>query len=117
MNIKPSQGEIWLVALDPVVGHEQAKTRPCLIVSDDMLNHGDTDLSFIIPLTSKDKKMPSHVTINPPEGGLRKVSYIMCEQMRSLSHLRFGKSCLGVVSQKTMDAVRIRIRFLCSLKP
>ncbi len=113
--IKPSYGEIWLVNLDPIIGHEQAKIRPCLVVSNDMLNHGGADLSFIIPLTSQDKRVLSHVEVAPPEGGLKKVSYIMCEHMKSLSHLRFSKKPLGTINKNTMDAVKLRIRFLCDL--
>ncbi len=39
----------------------------------------------------------------------------MCEHMKSLSHMRFSKKPLGIVSKKTMDAVKFRIRFLCVL--
>lgn len=115
MIIKPSYGEIWLVDLDPVVGHEQAKRRPCLVVSDDRLNHGRSSLSWLIPLTSQDQGVAWHVEVVPPEGGLKKVSYIMCEQMKSLSHLRFSKKPLGVINEDTMGAVKARIRLLCDL--
>lgn len=115
MITKPSYGEIWLVNLNSVVGREQAKIRPCLVVSDDRLNHGHADVSFIIPLTSQNKMIPWHVEVAPPEGGLKKVSYIMCEQMKSVSHLRFSQTSLGYVDQSTMDAVKARIRLLCVL--
>ena len=55
-NQKPSRGEIWFVDLNPVVGHEQAKIRPCLIISHDTFNHGPANLHIILPLTSKNMK-------------------------------------------------------------
>jgi len=49
-NNKPNQGEIWFIDLDPVVGHEQARRRPCLVVSDDQFNHSRAQLVMVIPL-------------------------------------------------------------------
>ena len=106
MNIKPSQGEIWIVRLDPVIGHEQARTRPCLVVSHNFLNHGAAGLAFVIPLTSRDKEIPYYVTIKPPEGGLLKISYVMIDQLRVVSFLRFSQEPLGEVSVQTLRAVQ-----------
>ena len=115
MIIKPSYGEIWLVALDPTIGREQAKTRPCLVVSDDRLNNSSAGLAFIVPITSQNKKIPWHIEITSPEGGLKKTSYIMCEHMKSLSHLRFRGNRLGIVQENTMAAIKARLRLLCDL--
>jgi len=67
MNI-PSRGEVWTVNLNPVRGHEQAGYRPGLVVSADTFNHGLAGLLVIIPITTKEKGIPFHVIINPPEG-------------------------------------------------
>lgn len=63
-NQKPSRGEVWFVNLDLTIGHEEAKTRPCLIISHDIFNHGPAHLHVVLPITSKDKKHPFHVPID-----------------------------------------------------
>ena len=83
MAALPSRGEIWLADLDPTRGHEQAGTRPVMIVSSDMLNHGPARLVFVAPLTRTDRGIPFHVPINPPEGGVRTRSFILCDAVRS----------------------------------
>lgn len=52
---KIARGEIWLVDLNPVRGHEQAGKRPCLIISVDLFNQGTSGLVVVLPITSKDK--------------------------------------------------------------
>src|SRR5882724_9024036 len=106
--------EVWLVTLDPTTGREQAGMRPALVVSDDAFNQGFAELVFVIPITSKAKNIRSYVLINPPEGGLNLLSFIMCEAMRSVSKQRLIKR-LGVASPLTMDAVEDRLRILLDL--
>lgn len=79
---QPNRGDVWDADFDPVRGHEQAGRRPALIVSANTLNHGPADLVVVVPLTSRDKGIPSHVPISPPEGGLTTPSFAMCEQIR-----------------------------------
>ncbi len=105
MTNKPSRGEIWLVDLDPVVGHEQAKLRPCLVISNDDFNHGLSYLHIILPLTSKNRNNPLHVRINTPEGGINRESFILCDQIRSVSRERFKSRGLGNISELTLNAV------------
>ena len=73
-----SRGEIWLVGLDPAKGREQAGMRPALIISVDIFNHGPAELVVVIPITSKAKRIPLHVEIGPPEGGLTMTSFAKC---------------------------------------
>lgn len=111
---QPLRGEIWLVALDPTVGREQAGTRPALVVSDDLFNQSHAELIVILPITSKNKGIRSHVAVSPPEGGLTVASYIKCEDVRSISIQRLGRR-LGKVTAKTMDEVENRLRFILVL--
>ena len=111
---KASRGEIWLVNLNPTAGREQAGTRPALIVSVDLFNHGAAELVVAIPLTSKAKGIPLHVEITPPEGGLSVKSYAKCEDVRSISTTRLKRK-LGKVSSGTIDAVEDRLRILLGL--
>ena len=111
---KASRGEIWLVNLSPTAGREQAGTRPALIISVDMFNHGAAELVIAIPITSKAKGIPLHVEITPPEGGLSVKSYGKCEDVRSISTSRLKRK-LGRVSAQTIDEVEDRLRILLGL--
>lgn len=86
-----ARGEVWLADLNPVRGHEQAGKRPCLVISVDLFNQGASGLVVVLPITSKDKKIPFHVEINPPEGGLKVRSFIKSEDVRSISVERLKK--------------------------
>lgn len=110
----PLRGEIWLVDLNPVRGHEQGGKRPALVVSVDMFNAGPAELVVVLPLTTKDKSIPLHVRIDPPEGGVKEPSFIKCEDIRAVSTERLT-SRLGKVSPRTMALVEDRIRVLLGL--
>lgn len=108
------RGEIWFTDLEPAKSREQGGQRPCLIVSDDRLNRSPADLVIAIPITSKDKRIPAHVEINPPEGGLKVRSFAKCEDIRSISTDRLIKM-LGTVKVSTMNQVEQRLRLLLNL--
>ena len=110
----PLRGEVWQTELDPVRGHEQAGTRPVLIISDDILNASPAGLFIGIPITSKVKRTRSHVPVTPPEGGLSMASFVKCEDVRSLSSERL-RGRLGKVTPETMEAVEFRLRVLMKL--
>jgi mRNA interferase MazF len=112
--IQPSRGEVWSVNLDPVKGREQAGRRPALVLSVDQFNHGPAELVVVIPITSKAKGIPFHVSVDPPEGGLSQLSFIKCEDVRSISKERLIQK-LGVVTDQTMDQVEDRVRILLAL--
>jgi mRNA interferase MazF len=110
----PSRGEIWQVTLDPTRGHERVGQRPGLVVSVDPFNHGPAGLVVIIPIISSAKGIPLHVQINPPEGGLTQVSFIKCEDVRSVSKERLTLR-RGSISSDTMTAVEERLGILLGL--
>lgn len=111
-KIKIARGSIWLMDLDPTRGREQAKKRPCLVISDAIFNNGPSELIVVLPLTSKFRPVNWHIQIDPPEGGLKVRSYIMADQIRTLSLDRIHSECLGYVSPKTLKLVEQRIKFL-----
>lgn len=114
MASEPSRAEVWTADLDPTRGHEQAGVRPCLVVSVDGFNQGPAELVIVLPLTSRFKRIPSHVELNPPEGGLSHRSFIKCEDVRSVSKRRL-RDCRGKVSTPTMASVEDRLRILLGL--
>lgn len=110
----PSRGDIWLVDFDPTRGHEQAGKRPALILSTDALNRSMAGLVIVLPLTSKAKGIRSHVRLVPPDGGVRVVSFIKCEDIRSVTTERLDRRWGRVTSQK-MAAVEETVRILLEL--
>ena len=114
MPLHPVRGDIWLTELDPVRGREQSGRRPALVVSVDAFNQGGSTLAIILPTTTTERRLRSHVRIVPPEGGIRRVSYIKCEDIRSISTERLVERW-GAVSGATLDAVADRLRMLLGL--
>jgi mRNA interferase MazF len=111
---EPARGEVWLVDLNPVRGHEQAGIRPALIISEDLFNKGPAGLVVVIPITSVSKGIPLHVEIRPPEGGLREVSYAKCEDVRSISKKRLLRP-LGRVREETIAQIEDGLKILLGL--
>ena len=111
---EPSRGDVWFVNFDPTIGHEQTGARPALVVSVDKFNHGPAGLVVALPITSKDKRQPMHVPVRPPNGGLSRLSFITCDNIRAVSKQRLRRFC-GAVSPATMDEVEMRIRVLLGL--
>ncbi len=114
MSRRVARGEIWLMDFDPIIGHEQAGRRPGLIVSADLLNESPAELVMTVPLTTTHRRVRSHVEVDPPEGGLRRRSFIMCENLRSVSKQRLIRR-FGTLTPATMRAVEDRLRILLDL--
>ncbi|HEV3121009.1 MAG TPA: type II toxin-antitoxin system PemK/MazF family toxin, partial [Isosphaeraceae bacterium] len=110
----PARGEVWTVNLDPTVGREQAGLRPVVIVSVDDLNNSPRGLVIIAPVTGTFRALPTHIAVVPPEGGLKKPSVVMAEQVRAVSKVRLGRR-LGILRQATMGRVEEHLRMLLGL--
>jgi mRNA interferase MazF len=102
---------VWLIDLGVPAGHEQGGRRPALIVSPDQFNHGALGLVLAVPITTTDRGYAIHVAVEPPEGGLRERSFVMCEQVRSTSHDRLIEPW-GRVRPETLRQVVMRLRLL-----
>jgi len=93
-----TRGEIWLVNLDPTVGSEIRKTRPCVVVSPpEMHDHLRTVL--VASTTTAGREAPFRIGIN--HGGRK--GLILLDQVRAVDKTRLAKK-LGVVSAKTLAA-------------
>lgn len=106
--------EIWMTDFGVGRGHEQAGSRPSLVISHDVFNQGAADLVVVIPITSKAKGVRTHVEITPPEGGLTMVSFAKCEDIRSISRDRLQMK-MGAVTKATMAKVESVLRALLVL--
>lgn len=110
----PRRGEVWLATLDPTRGREQRGTRPVLVLSVDRFNEGPADLAIVLPFTSRDRGIPTHVPVRPPEAGVDRPSYVLCEAIRTLSRRRFHKRW-GRVGEDTLLRVESVTRILLGL--
>jgi mRNA interferase MazF len=100
MGMVINQYEVYLVNLDPTVGHEIKKTRPCLILSPDDMNNNIRTV-IIAPMTTKSHAYPSRVPVK--FGG--KAGWIVLDQIRTVDNIRLVKR-LGKISSKEIAAVR-----------
>ncbi len=87
MNIR--KGEIYLAALDPVVGKEISKTRPAVIISNDKNNQFSGTIT-ILPITSQnlERIYPFEVFLAKGTGGLPKDSKVKADQIRTIDRTR-----------------------------
>jgi mRNA interferase MazF len=109
------RGEVWLADLEPTRGCEQSGERPVLVVSTDPFNQGRARLVVAVPFTTRERGLPIHVEVRPPDGGLREVSFAMCEQIRSIAVDRLGPQPFGRVPAVVLSAVEDRLRLLLAL--
>ena len=93
------RAEIWLVSLNPTIGKEIQKIRPCMIISPDEANKY-LDTVIVAPLTSFYKNYPSRV--NCKFDG--KEGQIVIDQIRSVDKVRLSKK-LGMIDKSTSQKV------------
>jgi mRNA interferase MazF len=94
-----SRFEVYLVNLDPTVGSEIHKTRPCLVVSPDEINH-NVRTAIVAPLTTRGKVYPTRIPCRfKGKGGL-----VVLDQIRTVDHSRLIKK-LGKIDARTAAAV------------
>jgi mRNA interferase MazF len=70
---------------------------------------------FVLPLTRTDRRIPAHIALDPPEGGLRGRSFVLCDALRSISKDRLHGEPWGRISPKTMQRVEAMLRLLLEL--
>jgi mRNA interferase MazF len=108
------RGDVFIGDPDPVVGREQGGRRPLLVVSVGQMNRSPAQMAITVPLTTTNRRNKLHVRVEPPAGGLDRVSYAMPEMVRSVSTMRLQRQ-LGRMSSDTVDAVADRIGLLVGL--
>ena len=106
---RPRLGEVWSVTFEPVRGHEQGGVRPGLVISNDSFNRTPHTFCILVPLTRTYRGNPSHIPAQPPEGGLRDPSFVLCERVKSLRVGRLHRR-LGAVDRATVERVQAMVR-------
>lgn len=99
MGVVAKRFDIYLVNLDPTVGKEIRKVRPCLIISPDEMNQYIATV-IVAPMTTKGTSYPTRVTCRF-EG---KEGQIVLDQIRTVDKSRLTKK-LGRLEQKTQERV------------
>jgi mRNA interferase MazF len=114
MNIK--RGEVYLAALDPVVGKEISKTRPVVIVSNDKNNEFSGTVT-ILPITSKNLKRiyPFEVFLSKGSGSLPKDSKVKAYQIRTLDKRRIIR-LIGKLRKDEMDEIEKALKIHLALR-
>ncbi|HTM76773.1 MAG TPA: type II toxin-antitoxin system PemK/MazF family toxin [Devosia sp.] len=91
-----SRGEVWLAVLDPTVGSEIQKTRPCLVISPPEINDY-TQIVIVAPMTSGSRSAPFRV----PAAFRGTDGFVLLEQVRALDRHRLVKR-LGQIDQSVL---------------
>jgi len=104
--MNPQRGEIWQIVLEPTVGDEIAKTRPCVVLSGPLV--GRLALRIIVPITDWKPAYAGYVWMTRlapnSDNGLTKLSAADAFQVRSLSLIRF-QNYLGFLAQERIDRI------------
>ena len=109
MAEKPSlsrvrRGHVYLVSFDPTVGVEIQKTRPALVIQNDIGNRY-SQLTIVAAITCKQEPPARYkVLINAPDGGMKVNSAVLLNQIRSVDKKRLIKR-LGTLTSDTMHRV------------
>ena len=104
------RGDIYLVSLDPIAGHEQSGSRPVLIVSPDEFNQA-TNLPVILPITNGGE-FARRLGFAVPITGIKTTGVIRCDQPRVLDlPARLGRK-VDTLPQPIMDEVLARVATL-----
>lgn len=101
----PKRGEVYLVNFDPAKGYEIQKTRPALIVQNN-INNEYSQIVIVAAISSQipSKNYPTNVFVKAPEGGLENDSVVVLNQVRSIDKSRLEKK-LGDLNPDTMQKV------------
>ena len=89
--------EVFLVNLDPTIGHEIRKTRPCVVISPNEMNHHISTV-IIAPMTTKGRNYPTRISCTF-QG---KKGQIILDQIRTVDQKRLVKK-LGFISKETQE--------------
>jgi mRNA interferase MazF len=103
--------------LDPVIGSEQGKTRPVVVVQNDVANeYSPVVIVAAITAAVGPKEYPTEVRVNAPEGGLKKDSVILLNQVCTIDKQRLVERW-GELTLDTMEEVNKALKISLGLVP
>lgn len=110
-----ARGEIYLVEFDPAVGSEIKKTRPAIIIQNDVANRF-SPVTIVAAISSKfdEKLYPTEVLILAGEAGLKQDSVVVLDQIRTIDKTRIVKK-IGKVNEFTLKRTDIALKISVGL--
>ena len=105
--------EIYQANLDPVLGSEQGKSRPVLVISEDFANNFLNCIN-ILPITSRKpgrKIYPNEVLLSAGMGGLPNESIVLCHQIRTIDKRRLAQKYGAIADQVLQSEVLEALAF------
>lgn len=100
MGMVINQYEVYLVDLDPTQGHEIQKTRPCVVLSPDEMNHNIGTI-IVAPMTTKSHPYPTRIEVNFEN----KDGWIVLDQIRTIDKTRLVKK-MGKIDKKIIHTIK-----------
>jgi mRNA interferase MazF len=110
VELIPKRGEIWWVALDPTLGSEIRKTRPCAVISVNILNERRKTV-IVVPLSSSPNASPPIMIPVMCDG---RPAVAVSDQLCAVSKERL-RARMGVLSEDEMDALDDGLRQIMGL--
>lgn len=113
MEVK--RGDVWIVNLDPTIGHEIKKSRPAVIIQNDIGNKY-SPITIIAPLTSQnlEKVYPIEVLLTSENSELEQESKVLLNQIRAVDKVRLVKK-IGKVNEEIMAQVDTALKISLGL--
>ncbi len=99
-----NQYDVFLVGLDPTIGHEIKKSRPCIIISPNELNKNISTV-IIVPMSTKSHSYPTRVPIK----FRGKEGWVLLDQIRTIDKRRLIKK-LGKIEHNTITQIKSVIK-------
>lgn len=111
----PRRGDVYLVSFNPTIGSEIKKTRPAVVVQNNVANH-HSPITIVAAVSSQFKvpPYPTDVVVDPREAGLKTKSAVLLNQIRSIDKRRLVKR-LGSLKSSTMDRIDDALRISVGL--
>jgi mRNA interferase MazF len=109
-----NRGDVQLADLGDPIGHEQALRRPVVVVSAEAWLESNPPVLTVVPVTRTQRSRSTHVDIEPGSSGLRALIYAKCEDIRSISPLRFERG-FGRVDDVVLARIDVILRRILGL--
>lgn len=112
------RGDVYLVNLDPIIGKEIGKSRPAVIIQNDIGNKF-SPVTIIAPISSiKEitKPLPIMIFLEKGEGGLKEKSYVDCGQIRTIDKDKRLITKFGSLSKSKMNEIDKALKISLSLQ-
>ena len=104
---RPRRGDVYLVNFDPTIGAEVKKTRPAVVIQNDIGNRW-SPITIVAAMTSRFEEplYPTEVLVKASEGGLAVDSVVLLNQLRSVDKARLVRRLGALKSQTVRESDR-----------